>query len=130
MAEVGIDPDLGLVRATRVVAGVDGGRILNEKTAASQITGGTVGGDPEQLLWAAARQRHRQPARTPRPGPGDPPPVRGVPRRLRAVPCCGWPGRRFAIQPAIPRYPQVSSLCTAAMGYPLAPWAGFAVLCA
>ena len=31
------------VRVTRFVAAVDGGRILNEKTAASQIIGGTAG---------------------------------------------------------------------------------------
>ena len=34
-AEVQVDPDLGLVRVTRFVAAVDGGRILNPKTAAS-----------------------------------------------------------------------------------------------
>ncbi|MGJ6967761.1 xanthine dehydrogenase family protein molybdopterin-binding subunit [Streptosporangium sp. G11] len=42
--EVRIDPDLGLLRVTRVVSAIDGGRILNEKTATSQIIGGTVGG--------------------------------------------------------------------------------------
>ncbi|MBF8184166.1 xanthine dehydrogenase family protein molybdopterin-binding subunit [Nonomuraea sp. K274] len=42
--EVRIDPDLGLLRVTRVVSAIDGGRILNEKTATSQIVGGTVGG--------------------------------------------------------------------------------------
>ena len=49
-AEVEVDPDLGLVRVTRFVAAVDGGRILNEKTAASQIIGGTVGGIGMALL--------------------------------------------------------------------------------
>ena len=49
-AEVHVDPELGLVRVTRVVAAVDGGRILNEKTATSQITGGTVGGIGMALL--------------------------------------------------------------------------------
>ena len=39
-AEVRVDPDLGLVRVTRVVSAIDGGRILNEKTARSQIIGG------------------------------------------------------------------------------------------
>lgn len=43
-AEVEVDPDLGLVRVTRLVAAVGGGRILNEKTATSQIIGGTTGG--------------------------------------------------------------------------------------
>jgi xanthine dehydrogenase YagR molybdenum-binding subunit len=49
-AEVRVDPDLGLVRVTRFVAAVDGGRILNPKTAASQIIGGTAGGIGMALL--------------------------------------------------------------------------------
>jgi len=45
---------------------------------------------------------------------------------LRLAPAAG-----LSIQQAIPNYPQVSNVCTAAAGcYPLAPWAGFAVLCA
>jgi ABC-type transport system involved in multi-copper enzyme maturation permease subunit len=41
------------------------------------------------------------------------------------------PAAAFAIQQSIPQYPQVSSLYTPSNGYfPLAPWAGFAVLCA
>jgi len=40
------------------------------------------------------------------------------------------PAAAFAIQQTIPRYPQVSAPYTPANGYfPLAPWAGFAVLC-
>ncbi|MFG1706253.1 xanthine dehydrogenase family protein molybdopterin-binding subunit [Nonomuraea sp. M3C6] len=42
--EVRVDPDLGLLRVARVVSAIDGGRILNEKLARSQIIGGTVGG--------------------------------------------------------------------------------------
>jgi xanthine dehydrogenase YagR molybdenum-binding subunit len=38
------------VRVARVVSAVDGGRILNEKTATSQIIGGTVGGIGMALL--------------------------------------------------------------------------------
>jgi CO/xanthine dehydrogenase Mo-binding subunit len=49
-AEVEVDPDLGLVRVTRFVTAVDGGRILNPKTAASQIIGGTAGGIGMALL--------------------------------------------------------------------------------
>jgi CO/xanthine dehydrogenase Mo-binding subunit len=49
-AEVRVDPDLGLVRVARIVSAVDGGRILNEKTATSQIIGGTVGGIGMALL--------------------------------------------------------------------------------
>ncbi len=48
-AEVRVDP-LAEVRVTRFVAAVDGGRILNEKTAASQIIGGTAGGIGMALL--------------------------------------------------------------------------------
>ena len=40
------------------------------------------------------------------------------------------PAAAFAIQQTLPHYPQVSSAYTPAYGYyPLAPWAGFAVLC-
>jgi len=45
---------------------------------------------------------------------------------LRLTPAAG-----YAIQQSLVRYPQVSYAYTAANGYfPLAPWAGFAVLCA
>ena len=45
---------------------------------------------------------------------------------LRVTPAAG-----FAIQQSIPPYPQVSASYTPGNGYyPLAPWAGFAVLCA
>jgi len=45
---------------------------------------------------------------------------------LRLAPVAG-----FSVQQAIPNYPQVSNVCSPAGGcYPLAPWAGFAVLCA
>ncbi len=43
-AEVKIDQDLGAVRVTRVVNAVAGGRILNPKTAQSQILGSIVMG--------------------------------------------------------------------------------------
>jgi CO/xanthine dehydrogenase Mo-binding subunit len=42
--EVRVDEDLGLVRVARLVSVIDGGRILNEKTARSQIIGGAIGG--------------------------------------------------------------------------------------
>ena len=42
--EVRVDEDLGLLRLARVLSVVDGGRLLNAKTARSQITGGTVMG--------------------------------------------------------------------------------------
>ncbi|WP_431898014.1 xanthine dehydrogenase family protein molybdopterin-binding subunit [Nonomuraea sp. bgisy101] len=42
--EVRVDPSLGLLRVARIVSVIDAGRILNEKTATSQIIGGTVGG--------------------------------------------------------------------------------------
>jgi ABC-type transport system involved in multi-copper enzyme maturation permease subunit len=41
------------------------------------------------------------------------------------------PAAAFSIQQTIPDYPQVSNVCSVGGGcYPLAPWAGFAVLCA
>ena len=43
-AEVRIEPELGLLRVTRIVSAIDAGRILNEKLARSQIIGGTVMG--------------------------------------------------------------------------------------
>jgi ABC-type transport system involved in multi-copper enzyme maturation permease subunit len=45
---------------------------------------------------------------------------------LRVTPAAG-----FAVQQSITQYPQVSDVYTPGTGYfPLAPWAGFAVLCA
>jgi xanthine dehydrogenase YagR molybdenum-binding subunit len=43
-AEVKVDEQLGVIRVTRVVNAVAAGRILNPKTAASQISGSVVGG--------------------------------------------------------------------------------------
>ncbi|MBN9001773.1 MAG: xanthine dehydrogenase family protein molybdopterin-binding subunit, partial [Rhizobiales bacterium] len=43
-AEVRVDEDIGLIRATRIVSAVAAGRILNLKTARSQIMGGIVWG--------------------------------------------------------------------------------------
>ena len=41
------------------------------------------------------------------------------------------PAAAFAIQQAVPQYPQVTALYSPSSGYfPLAPWAGLAVLCA
>ncbi|AHM62717.1 aerobic-type carbon monoxide dehydrogenase, large subunit CoxL/CutL-like protein [Flammeovirgaceae bacterium 311] len=42
--EVKVDEDLGTVKVTRVVSAIAGGRILNPKTARSQILGGVVWG--------------------------------------------------------------------------------------
>jgi CO/xanthine dehydrogenase Mo-binding subunit len=42
--EVRVDPDLGRLRIARVVSAIDAGRVLNQKTARSQIIGGTVQG--------------------------------------------------------------------------------------
>jgi xanthine dehydrogenase YagR molybdenum-binding subunit len=57
-AEVRVDPDLGLVRVARIVSAVDAGRILNEKTATSQIIGGTVGGIGMALLEETVTDPH------------------------------------------------------------------------
>jgi xanthine dehydrogenase YagR molybdenum-binding subunit len=43
-AEVRVDEELGVIRVTRVVSAVASGRILNPKTAHSQIMGGVVWG--------------------------------------------------------------------------------------
>jgi xanthine dehydrogenase YagR molybdenum-binding subunit len=43
-AEVKVDEELGVIRATRIVNAVAAGRILNTKTATSQIMGGVVWG--------------------------------------------------------------------------------------
>ena len=43
-AEVRVDEQLGVIRVTRVVSAVAAGRILNTKTAHSQIMGGVVWG--------------------------------------------------------------------------------------
>ena len=43
-AEVKVDPDLGQIRATRLVGAFAAGRIMNEKTARSQYLGGMVWG--------------------------------------------------------------------------------------
>ena len=43
-AEVKVDEELGVIRVTRVVSAVAAGRILNAKTARSQIMGGVVWG--------------------------------------------------------------------------------------
>ena len=43
-AEVRIDEELGMLRVVRVVSAVAAGRILNPKTASSQIMGAVVGG--------------------------------------------------------------------------------------
>src|SRR5262249_34962335 len=43
-AEVKVDEQLGVIRVTRVVSAVAAGRIINPKTAKSQIMGAVVGG--------------------------------------------------------------------------------------
>jgi xanthine dehydrogenase YagR molybdenum-binding subunit len=42
--EVGVDPELGLVRLRRAVGAYSAGRIINPKTARSQMTGGIIWG--------------------------------------------------------------------------------------
>lgn len=43
-AEVKVDEDLGTIEVTRVVSAIAGGRIINPKTARSQVVGGIVWG--------------------------------------------------------------------------------------
>jgi len=49
-SEVRVDRDLGVVRVPRVVAAYGGGKILNVKTATSQMIGGIVWGISQALL--------------------------------------------------------------------------------
>ncbi|HVU69103.1 MAG TPA: xanthine dehydrogenase family protein molybdopterin-binding subunit [Ktedonobacteraceae bacterium] len=49
-AEVRVDEDLGRIRISRLLSVIAAGRILNHKTAASQINGGAVGGLGMALL--------------------------------------------------------------------------------
>ena len=51
-AEIKTDEQLGIIRVTRIVSAVAAGRILNPKTAASQITGG--------IVWGVGMALHEQ----------------------------------------------------------------------
>ena len=62
--EVKVDPDLGIIRVARVVSAVDGGRILNPKTARSQIVGGIAGGIGMALLEETVSDRRGRLATT------------------------------------------------------------------
>jgi xanthine dehydrogenase YagR molybdenum-binding subunit len=53
-AQVEVDPDLGEIRVTRFVGAFDAGRILNAKTAQSQLLGGIVWGISMALFEEAA----------------------------------------------------------------------------
>ncbi|MEN3276665.1 MAG: xanthine dehydrogenase YagR molybdenum-binding subunit [Massilia sp.] len=56
--EVRVDEELGIVRVTRVVNAVAAGRIMNTKTAASQVVGGVVWGI-SQALHEESHTDHR-----------------------------------------------------------------------
>jgi xanthine dehydrogenase YagR molybdenum-binding subunit len=62
--EVHVDADLGTIRVARIVSAVDGGRILNPKTARSQIIGGMAGGIGMALLEATVSDRNGRLATT------------------------------------------------------------------
>ncbi len=47
--EVKVDEDLGTIKVTRVVSAIAGGRIMNAKTARSQVLGGVVWGISQAL---------------------------------------------------------------------------------
>ena len=55
--EVHVDPDLGTIRVARVVSAIDAGRILNPKTARSQIIGGIAMGIGMALLEETVSDR-------------------------------------------------------------------------
>ena len=56
--EVRVDPELGTVRVTRWVSVHAAGRILNAKTARSQIIGGAIFGIGSALMEATHRDQH------------------------------------------------------------------------
>ena len=56
--EVHVDPDLGTTRVTRWVSVHAAGRILNAKTARSQIIGGSIFGIGAALMEATHRDQH------------------------------------------------------------------------
>ena len=56
--EVKVDPDLGTVRVTRWVSVHAAGRILNAKTARSQIIGGSIFGIGAALMEGTVRDPH------------------------------------------------------------------------
>ena len=56
--EVQVDPELGTVRVTRWVSVIGGGRILNPKTARSQIMGGAIMGIGAALMEQTVRDPH------------------------------------------------------------------------
>jgi xanthine dehydrogenase YagR molybdenum-binding subunit len=56
--EVHVDPELGTVRVTRWVSVIGGGRILNPKTARSQIMGGAIMGIGAALMEQTVRDPH------------------------------------------------------------------------
>ncbi|MGK5642995.1 xanthine dehydrogenase family protein molybdopterin-binding subunit [Streptomyces sp. URMC 126] len=57
-AEVHVDQDLGVIRVARLVTAAHCGRVLNEKTARSQLVGGTVGGIGMALLEETVTEPH------------------------------------------------------------------------
>ncbi len=69
-AEVKVDEELGVIRVTRVVSAVAGGRILNAKTAHSQIMGAVV--------WGIGMALHEQTVLGPWLRPGDERRSRGI----------------------------------------------------
>jgi xanthine dehydrogenase YagR molybdenum-binding subunit len=56
--EVHVDPELGTVRVTRWVSVMSAGRILNPKTARSQVIGGSIFGIGAALMEQTVRDPH------------------------------------------------------------------------
>ena len=57
-AEVKVDPDLGTIKVTRMVGAFAGGKIINQKTANSQVMGAIVGGIGMALLEETVTDPH------------------------------------------------------------------------
>ena len=56
--EVHVDPELGTIRVTRWVSVMSAGRILNPKTARSQVMGGSIFGIGAALMEQSVRDPH------------------------------------------------------------------------
>ncbi len=67
-AEVKVDPDLGQIRATRVVGAFAAGRIVNPRMARSQLYGGMIWGVSFALHEHAVMDRAVRPSDEPQSG--------------------------------------------------------------
>jgi xanthine dehydrogenase YagR molybdenum-binding subunit len=57
--EIGFDPELGIIRLRRAVGRYSAGRIVNPRTARSQMLGGIVWGWGKATMEASRQDEHR-----------------------------------------------------------------------